>query len=202
MIMRNQLSVVRHAAAITVLVVASGWGHTQGAEPPRVNPNAAAVKAFGDRTHAYMDLRAHIVKSVPALPARASPGEIARHQTALAAALRSARRGAREGEFFTPDIAPQFRRIIRNDFKSRDVVDAFAAMEEVPPSIVVGVNEPWPRTAPHATVPPRLLTSLYALPEGLEYRFLGRHLVLLDTEAELVLDVVRDVVPSSVRRLR
>ena len=47
---------------------------------------------------------------------------------------------------------------------------------------------------------PRLLANLYALPEGIEYRFLSRHLVLLDSDADLIIDLVRNVIPSSVRR--
>jgi hypothetical protein len=73
-------------------------------------------------------------------------------------------------------------------------------MQEVPSTIALHVNDDWPPDAPRATVPPRLLTSLYPLPDGLEYRFIDRHLVLLDTEALLIVDIVRDVVPSVVRR--
>ena len=48
-------------------------------------------------------------------------------------------------------------------------------------------------------MPPQLLSSLYPLPEGLEYRFLDRHLVLLDGEANLVVDYILDVVPTVLR---
>ena len=36
------------------------------------------------------------------------------------------------------------------------------------------------------------------LPEPLEYRFAGRHLILLDTEANLVVDVVPGVLDGTV----
>ena len=61
------------------------------------------------------------------------------------------------------------------------------------------MNTPWPEDAPRATVPAQLLSSLYPLPEGLEYRFLDRHLVLLDGEANLIVDYILDVVPTVVR---
>ena len=50
-------------------------------------------------------------------------------------------------------------------------------------------------------MPPRLLANLYPLPEGLEYRFIDRHLVLLDSEANLMVDYILDVVPSVARRM-
>ena len=68
-----------------------------------------------------------------------------------------------------------------------------------PLALPLRVNTPWPADAPRATVPPQLLSSLYPLPEGLEYRFLDRHLVLLDGEANLVVDYILDVVPTVVR---
>jgi len=103
-------------------------------------------------------------------------------------------------EVLDVDIAPQFREIIRADLKSRDMEDALAAVAEVSPRLALYVNDPWPHDLPRATVPPRLLARLQPLPEGVEYRFLSRHLVLLDSDADLIVDLVRNVIPSSVRR--
>ena len=165
-----------------------------------VNPDAAAVKAFGERVQAYVDLRHRVTQRLvhPALPASAA--EIERFKRQLVQGIQEERRSAQEGDIFTSDIAPQFREIIRADIKSRDVEDALAAVAEVSPRLALYVNEPWPHDLPRATVPPRLLASLYPLPEGIEYRFLARHLVLLDSDADLIIDLVRNVIPSSVRR--
>ena len=130
----------------------------------------------------------------------ATAAEIERFKRQLAQGIREERRSAKEGDVFTADIAPQFRGIIRADLKSRDVEDALAAVAEVSPRLALYVNDPWPRDLPRATVPPRLLASLHPLPEGVEYRFLSRHLVLLDSDADLIIDLVRNVIPSSVRR--
>lgn len=165
-----------------------------------VNPEAAAVKAFGERVHAYVELRHRVVQRLehPAVPATAAEIERFKHQ--LAQGIQQERRSAQEGDIFTADVAPQFRAIIRRDLKSRDVEDALAAVAEVSPRLALYANQPWPRDLPRATVPPRLLASLYVLPEGVEYRFLSRHLVLLDSDADLIIDLVRNVIPSSVRR--
>jgi hypothetical protein len=37
-------------------------------------------------------------------------------------------------------------------------------------------------------VPPHILAVLPRLPDDIEYRFLGRHLILLDTRANVILD--------------
>jgi hypothetical protein len=167
-----------------------------------VNPQARALKEFGDRARAYLELRARLGKSVPPVSEHATAEEIRIHQERLAAEIRQARRGAKPGDIFTPPVVPLFRAVIRSDLKSRDIRDAMAAMQEVPPTLSLYVNEPWPEDAPRGTVPPRLLNSLYPLPDGLEYRFLDRHLVLVDGEADLIVDFVKNVVPSIVRRGR
>ena len=37
---------------------------------------------------------------------------------------------------------------------------------------------------PLSTVPPNILVALPRLPDDIQYRFLGRHLILLDDEGE------------------
>ena len=54
----------------------------------------------------------------------------------------------------------------------------------------------YPTTLPLETVPGKLLRVLPQLPEVLEYRILGRHLILRDVKANLVVDFVRDAVPT------
>jgi hypothetical protein len=165
-----------------------------------VNPRAAALQEFGDRTRAYMELHNRLAARVPPLPAQATAEQIERHQMALATAIRAARPRARQGDIFTPPVVPQFRTIIRSDLRSRETREAMAAMQEVLPTLTIIVNDRWPANATRGTVPPRLLNNLYRLPEGLEYRFLGRHLVLVDSTANLIVDYIANVVPSFLRR--
>jgi hypothetical protein len=185
--------------ALVAAVAAAGCAaDTAGAQD--VNPQARALREFGERVRAYVELRATLAKKVATVSQDATPEQIARHQEQLAAAIREARKKARPGDIFTPPVVPQFRTVIRRDLQGRDIRDALAAMQDVPIALTLAVNMPWPADAPRAAVPPRLLTSLYPLPDGLEYRFLDRHLVLLDDEADLVVDYIRDVVPSVIRR--
>ena len=167
-----------------------------------VNTQALALREFGERAKAYLALRTRLAADVPPASSEATPDQIAQHQEQLAAAIRKARRDAQQGDIFTPPVVPQFRTIIRHDLQSRDIRDALAVMQEVPLTLTLHVNAPWPSDAPRAIMPPRLLANLYPLPEGLEYRFIDRHLVLLDSEANLMVDYILDVVPSVVRRRR
>ena len=44
------------------------------------------------------------------------------------------------------------------------------------------------------TVPSNLLLSLPHLPEELEYRIIGKHLILRDTGADLIVDFMTDAI--------
>jgi hypothetical protein len=50
------------------------------------------------------------------------------------------------------------------------------------------INGTYPEDKPLSTVPPNILAVLPSLPDDIRYRFLGRHLILLDTRANLILD--------------
>jgi hypothetical protein len=54
----------------------------------------------------------------------------------------------------------------------------------------------YPTELPLATFPARLLAKLPDLPPELEYRIVGRHIVLRDVTANVVVDVARNIVPT------
>jgi hypothetical protein len=53
-----------------------------------------------------------------------------------------------------------------------------------------------------STVPPNVLAVLPKLPDDLRYRFVGRHLVLLDVRSGLILDRIRFVILCGESRIR
>jgi hypothetical protein len=69
-------------------------------------------------------------------------------------------------------------------------------MQEVPTRTAPRVNANYPETAALATVPPLILQRLQRLPDGVEYRFMGRNLILRDTRANLIVDVLPEAVPT------
>jgi len=58
----------------------------------------------------------------------------------------------------------------------------------------LAVNGVYPTTAPLSTVPPSVLMALPTLPKELEYRFVGRNLILRDTVANLIVDFIPNVI--------
>jgi hypothetical protein len=62
--------------------------------------------------------------------------------------------------------------------------------------VKLGVNVVYPDGAPFSSMPPSLLLKVPALPEQVRYRFIGRALILRDTEANVILDFIRDLVPD------
>ena len=67
---------------------------------------------------------------------------------------------------------------------------------ELPKNMKVDVNTVYPTTMPLATCPPALLRKLPDLPPELEYRLVGHNLILRDVQANLIVDILRDVVAT------
>ena len=161
----------------------------------RVNPQADALARFSERVAAYLVLQKKVEGKLTSQKETNDPARINVHVANLANGIRAARGDAKPGDIFN-GAAEHFRRSIREDAKSRSVRDAFAAMQEVPKRTPARVNADYPETAPLATVPPLILNRLPRLPDGLEYRFMGRDLILRDTKANLIVDVLKEAVPT------
>jgi hypothetical protein len=179
------------------------------AEAP-VNDRARLLKEFSDRAAKYVELQRKARATVPPLPKKAEPERIAAHQKALAQAVRASRSGARQGEIFFPEVVPIFLEVLRSDLAGPDGRPAREAIKdgnprvEAPPArpaeakpkpVALVANARYPEGAPLSTVPPELLAKLPKLEEPLEYRFVGGHLILHDSEARLVVDFLNEVVP-------
>ena len=160
-----------------------------------VNPEAEAMAEFSKRVAAYVALQKKVESTLPPQKKTDDPERINDHVTNLAAGIRAARPAAKAGDCFA-GASDQFRRIIKEDAHERSVRDAFAAMQEVPTRTTPRVNASYPETAALATVPPLILQRLQRLPDGVEYRFMGRDLILRDTKANLIVDVLPGAVPT------
>lgn len=156
-----------------------------------------ALKGFTDRVKAYADQKKRLQGGLPqAKPGdKAATGKAEQVEDTLAARIKIARRTAKPGEVFA-DAAPYFKQIIERDAETRGIRDAYAAMQEVPAQSPPAVNAIYPEKAGLATVPPLILVNLPRLPDGLEYRFMGRDLILRDREANIIVDFVPGAVPA------
>lgn len=164
--------------------------------PARIAPpQTPAVQEFLGRVRQYMAVREKAGSTLPALKATNDPGTIEAHKRTMAEKVRQARANARQGDVFGR-VSDTIRAAVREDAKARSARDVYAAMQEVPIQAPPAVNADYPAATPRATVPPLLLRRLPTLPDGLEYRFMGRDLILLDTQTNLIVDFVHEAAPT------
>lgn len=163
-------------------------------------PNAVEdprFKDFFERVRAYISVHRTADGKVPSLQETSDPRKVSAREKALADEIRVERAGARQGDVFAASAANEIRRIVTEDFKDRQLKEQEAILVEVPVKTPPAINTDYPTELPLATVPPNLLLKLPTLPDDLEYRFLGRHLILRDVKANLIVDFIPDVVPSA-----
>jgi hypothetical protein len=179
--------------------VAIKEGEQKTSTDPAVNPNAAAMADFEARVKKYVDLHKAQAKGAAAPKETADPKQITDAKTALAARIQAARKDAKHGDIFTPAIRPVFRRLLAPELKGEDGRDAKAVLKDdapAPGSVPFRVNAKYPEGQPKPTVPANLLITLPSLPAPLEYRVVGQHLLLLDTEADLIVDYILNAITS------
>jgi hypothetical protein len=157
-----------------------------------------SLRRFEKNVAAYMTLRADVSRGLPPLKVTADSEEILRATEALADAIRAARPAARAGDVFTNDARPVFLQIIRRTLRENRIPPA-ALLAELTYDVEPGsprpaVNGPFP-WGRGAIMPGCLIAALPPLPAALQYRFVDRDLVLLDLDADLVVDILTDALP-------
>jgi hypothetical protein len=143
------------------------------------------VADFSARVGSYSELRSKLEKGLPPLTVTDDPAEIRMAVHALAARIRVARAGAQEGEIFTPTISFEFKKVLLLEM---DASTWAAIMDDNPGEFSNQINGTYPEERPLSTVPPNVLAVLPRLPDDIQYRFVERHLILLDTRARVILD--------------
>jgi len=160
-----------------------------------VNPDAAVLQDFKARVDAYMKLRKSAVKGAPALKETNDPAKIKAAQDGMSTQIRAARVNAKQGDVFTPEIAAAFRRLLNPELKGDDGRDAKEIIkDDAPTNITFKVNAKYPEGAPVPTVPANLLVNLPTLPEPLQFRIVEKHLILLDEDADVIVDYALNII--------
>ncbi len=169
-----------------------------GAAPqrPATNRDALLTQAFEKRVGLYVKLRKQMEAGLPPLKTTRSAAKLAQHQRALAEKIRAARKDARQGVIFTPEIAAEFRRLIAIAMRGPDAARIRSSLSGAGSAQWhVYVDEIYPERAPLPTTPPTLLLNLPKLPPELDYRFVGQDMVLRDADADLVVDFIPGALP-------
>ena len=130
------------------------------------------VTRFNVQMEAYAAMRGEIEKRMPS-------------RTVFAQRIRAARASAKQGDIFAPAISVQFKRALAREVNAHTWK---VIMDDNPGEMLAQVNASYPYGKPLSTMPPNVLAVLPRLPPDVEYRFVERHLILLDTRAMLILD--------------
>jgi hypothetical protein len=96
------------------------------------------------------------------------------------------------GNIFLGAPFADVREIVARDLARRSPGERAAIAVDVS-SMTPRVNEVYPRALPLPTFPPMLLAALPVLPDGLEYRFMGDALIVMDADANLIVDILPHV---------
>ena len=180
-------------AVLLVVFVSTGYSQTPtptmsgNREVPdfRVQVWPGNVEDFNTRVWAYFDLRGTLEKGLIALTMTDDPAKIEKAESDLARRLRVARPGAKQGEFFTPPIEKEFKKALIVEMSASTWA---AIMDGNPGGFPYAVNDTYKKSKSVSTVPPNVLDLLPTLPAGILYRFVGRHLILHDTRANVIID--------------
>jgi hypothetical protein len=162
-------------AAVLLLPGLTGTSIDAANQKPaqRVNPDAATLVEFKKRVDGYVELHKKLEATLPKLPAQTDPYQIDTHQRALSRLMQEARKGARQGELFTPAMQRLVRSLLVPMFGGPDGRQLRAEIfeNEFKGTVKLAVNARYPDEIPISTVPPQVLAQLPKLPEELEYRF-------------------------------
>jgi hypothetical protein len=177
-----------------VFIAALGLALIASAQQPPAPDSTAILKDFDTRVSAYAKLHRDAEANVPALRKSASAQEITSREAALAESVR-AHHPAKQGDIFSPEIAGEFRRLVGITLKGPDASRVKKSLKSAEPvQLSLQVNDVYPERAPRQSTPPTLLMNLPKLPAELNYRVVGRALVLLDTSAGIVVDFIPDLI--------
>jgi hypothetical protein len=166
---------------------------------PAVNPNAEVMADFKARVEKYAELHKDLAKGAAKQKEDTTAERINTQKAALAAKIQAARTDAKQGDIFAPQMRPVFRRLLAPELKGEEGRDAKAIIKDdapAPGSVPFKVNAAYPEGQPKPSMPANLLLNLPTLPEPLEYRVDGQHLLLLDTATDLIVDYILNVIKT------
>jgi hypothetical protein len=168
------------------------------AEEPVISPaDKETIKRFDDRVKQYVSLRSSLKAKAPKLSKDSTPEQIQAAESALVEALRTSRAGAKPGDIVTPDIAQYIRTTLKREFNPTEKKEIRKVVldKETNVPVPLKVNFPYPDSKEFAQMPATLLFKLPPLPKEVKYRYVGRSLILIDTDNNMIVDYMIDAAP-------
>ena len=189
--MAKTLRSVAFATVLTVLFPFVGGTQTLPAATDSLAPDFR-IQVFGDtvtdfpsRIERYFELRGQLERGLPAMTVTEDVRQIRRRTRSLAKAIRAARRGAVQGEFFTAATSAEFKRVLALIMNT--AVWALI-MDENPGAFRHDIDGSYPDVKTYSTMPGIVLARLPQLPDDIQFRFVGPHLILYDVRASTIID--------------
>jgi hypothetical protein len=155
------------------------------------------LQDFNRRIADYRKLHQTVESQIHRMKPTKSPEAIEHYEHSLAHGIRQARRGARQGDIFSPEIAAEFRRLVGVTMHGADATAIRKSLQHAEPVAPrdIRVNGPYPPATPLQSTPSSLLLNLPPLPPDLEYRVVGHRLILRDVDANLIVDFIDNAIP-------
>ena len=188
----SEASLPRRLAAAAVFIIAALAATSTYAQPPMPS---TAVQAFESATHDYVQMHRRLERQIGEIHLNITVAELNRIIQELNAAIRAERREAKQGDFFTPELASELRARIDRALASHGFNADSVRENERRHAIgdarhgVLRVNGTFP-WALATEMFPCVIAALPPLPTELQYRIVGDNLVLVDVHASLIVDIL------------
>jgi len=185
-------------AFVTAALAASCAG-VSAVAAQEVDGRRDALQLFDARVAAYADLHQRLDAVFPPWEPSDDMHRIDLRRAYLASAIRRERRDARQGDIFEPAVAVALRGIVADALREVDVELLLRGLYEecdMPAGYRPQVHAGYPSWATHE-MPFVLLTTLPALPKGINYRLIDHDLLLWDVDANLIIDVLPDALAGA-----
>ena len=166
---------------------------------PGVNADAMIIGDFDKQVKEYVKLHKKAEAGLPAGKPTDSPHIINERRRLLASRIQTARAQAKQGDLFSSPVGELYKRLIVMAYQASGPSKVGASLRHDEPvhEVKLQVNAVYPETVPLQTTPPSILTNLPPLPPELDYRIVGRNLVLRDTGADIIVDYLPAAIPPS-----
>jgi ABC-type transporter MlaC component len=195
----SQLLFIALALPITILAFTSSSAQAQVTQTTTAQLSPAdkvAVKRFEQRVKDYLKLRNRVKSRLPKLSKDATPEQIESYRANFEAAVRNTRTGAKRSDIFNHEGSDYIRRTLKVNFTGKDRVELRnIVFDGETAGVKVRVNYPYPEQAEFVEMPPTVLLNLPQLPPEVKYRFVGRNLLLVDRDNNLILDYMTNALP-------
>ncbi len=160
-----------------------------------VNVDALVLNDFRERVDRYVSQQKKSEGGPAKIKETRDPAKIKNSQQELAGRIRERRANAAHGDIFTPEIRDAFIRLLSPQTKgTAGKLTKEIVKDDAPSAVPLKANADYPPGAPLPTVPVNVLRNLPRLPDGIEYRIVGKNLILRDVKANTIIDFIPNAI--------